>query len=81
MAGPQGLVTATLHGSGVNDRLDLQARGLPPTNGVYVLWGRPSRGSKELLGRFMVDRRGSCRVRFSVPHRGWSGFSLTRSAA
>lgn len=79
--GPGGLVTATLqHSGGMNDRVDVKARGLPRPDSVYLLWGRSHEGRKELLGRFMVDGRGSCRVHFSVPRGGWTDFKITAAA-
>jgi hypothetical protein len=76
--GPSGIVQATLaRGDGQNDRLDLQARRLPRPLRTYLLWGRTSDGRRELLGRFMVDRRGSCKVRLSLPHRVWASFAVT----
>lgn len=76
--GPTGIVRATLSpGDDENDRLDLQARRLPRPLRTYLLWGRTSDGRRELLGRFMVDRRGSCNVRLSLPHRAWASFAVT----
>lgn len=51
-----------------NVSLDLTARGLPVGRGhMYVLWAGDDGGRSMQVGRFMVDRTGSCRVRFNLP--------------
>ncbi len=76
--GTHGIVRATLtQGDGENDRLDLQATRMPRPLRTYLLWGTGADGRRELLGRFMVDRHGSCKVRLSLPHAAWSSFAVT----
>src|SRR5206468_7505572 len=48
-----------------NASLALTARGMPVRQGhLFVLWAGDDRSSMQ-VGRFMVDRRGSCRARFN----------------
>ena len=68
------------HSDARNDSLVLVAEALPVTRGrAFVLWaGDTSRGSM-LVGHFMVDRRGACRVRFNLPAtHAWGRFWITR---
>jgi hypothetical protein len=63
---------------GRNDSLALVAQRLPVNRRhVFVLWAADARSSM-LVGRFMVDQNGGCRVRFNLPadHR-WSRFWIT----
>jgi hypothetical protein len=56
------------HSDARNVSLDLTARGLPVGRGhMYVLWAGDDGGPSIQVGRFMVDRTGSCRVRFNLP--------------
>jgi hypothetical protein len=65
-----------VHADARNVSLALVARGLPLNRQhVFVLWARDDGSSME-VGHFMVDRSGSCRVRFNLPanhrwHRFW----------
>ena len=61
-----------------NTSLMLVARGLPTRRrDVYVLWAGDG-SSTVSVGRFMVDARGSCRVRFNLPGgRRWARFWVT----
>ena len=65
-----------------NVSLAFIARGLPVDRGrVFVLWaGDDSRTVRPMeVGRFMVDRRGGCRVRFNLPAtHDWGRFWITR---
>ena len=68
------------HSDSGNDSLVLVAESPPVTRGrVFVLWaGDTSRGPM-LVGHFMVDRRGACRVRFNLPAtHAWGRFWITR---
>ena len=68
------------HSDSGNDSLVLVAESPPVTRGrVFVLWaGDTSRGPM-LVGHFMVDRRGACRVRFNLPAtHAWDRFWITR---
>jgi hypothetical protein len=68
------------HSDSGNDSLVLVADALPVTRGrAFVLWaGDTSRGPM-LVGHFMVDRRGACRVRFNLPAtHAWGRFWITR---
>ena len=66
------------HSDKRNDSLALSARGLPlDRDHVFVLWAGDERTSME-VGRFMVDRTGSCRVRFNLPAtRDWERLWVT----
>jgi hypothetical protein len=71
---------ATLAASG---RVALEADGLPAGDGsAYALWaGRGEGGQRILVGRFMADPRGFCRVSFDVPDAGrWVRFWITPAA-
>jgi hypothetical protein len=58
------------HSDARNLSLTLSARGLPVDRGhVFVLWANDDARSRMLVGNFMVDRRGACRVRFKSPQR------------
>jgi ferric-dicitrate binding protein FerR (iron transport regulator) len=61
------------HSDARNVSLDLTARGLPVDRGdMFVLWAGDNGGPPTQVGRFMVDRTGSCRVRFNLPAtRAW----------
>ena len=65
-------------GDSHNVSLALTARHLPIDHGqMFVLWAGES-GSSIQVGRFMVDRTGSCRVRFNLPgNRSWRHFWVT----
>ena len=63
-----------------NASLALTARGMPLGYGhQFVLWASDDRSSMQ-VGRFMVDRSGSCRARFNLPanHR-WARFWVTEA--
>ncbi len=50
-----------------NASLALNARGMPlDRSHQFVLWASDDRSSMQ-VGRFMVDRSGSCRARFNLP--------------
>ena len=61
-----------------NSSLALSARGLPVDRGhQFVLWASDDRSSMQ-VGRFMVDRSGSCRARFNLPaSHTWTRFWVT----
>jgi hypothetical protein len=61
-----------------NVSLALTARDLPVDRGdVFVLWAGAERSSMQ-VGRFMVDRSGGCRVRFTLPAtHSWRRFWVT----
>jgi len=67
------------HSDARNDSLALTARGLPlGRDRVFILWAGDEGASME-VGRFMVDRFGSCRARFNLPAtHGWRRFWVTR---
>jgi hypothetical protein len=68
------------HSDTRNLSLALTAQRLPVDHGqVFVLWAGDNTRSRMEVGRFMVDRRGGCRVRFNLPatHR-WGRFWITR---
>ena len=61
-----------------NASLALSARGMPLDRGhQFVLWASDQRSSMQ-VGRFMVDRSGSCRARFNLPaDHAWTQFWVT----
>jgi hypothetical protein len=61
-----------------NVSLALIARQLPVNRGqVFVLWAGDDASSMQ-VGRFMVDRKGGCRVSFNLPAtHGWRRFWVT----
>ncbi len=61
-----------------NASLALTARGMPLDRGhQFVLWASDDRSSMQ-VGRFMVDRSGSCRARFNLPaSHTWTRFWVT----
>jgi len=63
-----------------NNSLALTARDLPIDRGtVFVLWAGDTARSPMQVGRFMVDRRGGCRVHFNLPaDHAWGRFWITR---
>jgi anti-sigma-K factor RskA len=63
-----------------NVSLALTARGLPVDRGqMFVLWAGDDTGTPMQVGRFMVDRRGRCRVHFNLPaNHHWGRFWITR---
>ena len=63
-----------------NASLALTARGMPVNRGhLFVLWASDDRSSMQ-VGRFMVDRSGSCRARFNLPaSHTWRRFWITES--
>jgi hypothetical protein len=65
---------------GRNVPLTLTAQRLPVDHGqVFVLWAGDKGRSSMQVGRFMVDRRGGCRVRFNLPAtHGWGRLWITR---
>jgi hypothetical protein len=67
------------HSDARNDSLALTARGLPLNRDhVFVLWAGDD-GTSMVVGRFMVDRFGGCRVRFNLPAtHAWQRFWLTK---
>jgi hypothetical protein len=64
------------HSDARNVSLGLVAEHLPVTGGrIFVLWAGDPRHAPILVGRFMVDRSGGCRVRFNLPaNHDWSRF-------
>ena len=62
-----------------NVSLALTAEHLPVTRErIFVLWAGDRTQEPMLVGRFMVDRSGGCRVRFNLPaDRDWSRFWIT----
>ena len=62
------------HTDSGNDSLVLVADALPVTRGrAFVLWAADTPRAPMLVGHFMVDRRGACRVRFNLPATDASG--------
>lgn len=64
------------------DRVILVARGMPVVRGnQYLLWTEAADGKTRMpVGRFMVDKSGSCRVRFTLPaSTRWRGFLVTQA--
>jgi hypothetical protein len=61
-----------------NSSLALTARGMPVRQGhMFVLWASDERSAMQ-VGRFMVDRSGSCRARFNLPaSHAWTRFWVT----
>ena len=61
-----------------NASLALTASGMPLDHGhQLVLWASDDRSSMQ-VGRFMVDRSGSCRARFNLPEsHTWTRFWVT----
>ena len=68
------------HSDSGNDSLVLVADALPVTRGrAFVLWAADTPRAPMLVGHFMVDRRGACRVRFNLPAtHAWGRFWITR---
>jgi len=68
------------HSDSGNDSLVLVAEALPVTRGrAFVLWAGPTSRGPMLVGHFMVDRLGACRVRFNLPAtHAWGHFWITR---
>ena len=68
------------HSDARNVSLDLTAHGLPVGRGhMYVLWAGDESQPAVPVGRFIVDRTGSCRVRFNLPAtHTWGRFWITR---
>ena len=66
------------HSDARNASLALTARGMPVDRGhLFVLWAADDRSSMQ-VGRFMVDRSGSCRARFNLPaSHTWTRFWVT----
>jgi hypothetical protein len=66
------------HSDARNSSLALSARGMPVDRGhLFVLWASDDRSSMQ-VGRFMVDRSGSCRARFNLPaSHTWTRFWVT----
>ncbi len=62
-----------------NASLALTARHMPVDRGhLFVLWASDDSSSMQ-VGRFMVDRTGSCRVRFNLPaNHTWTRFWVTK---
>ncbi len=63
-----------------NASLALTARGMPlDRSHQFVLWASDDRSSMQ-VGRFMVDRSGSCRARFNLPaNHPWTRFWVTEA--
>ena len=61
------------------DRVVIVARGMPGARRQYLLWTeRAGSAGRVPVGRFMVDRTGSCRVKFTLPAAArWRGFIVT----
>jgi hypothetical protein len=68
------------HSDTRNDSLVFVADALPVTRGrAFVLWAADASRSTMLVGHFMVDRGGACRVRFNLPAtHAWDRFWITR---
>jgi len=66
------------HSDAHNASLALTARGMPLEHGhQFVLWASDDSSSMQ-VGRFMVDRSGSCRARFNLPASdNWTRFWVT----
>jgi hypothetical protein len=66
------------HADGRNESLSLVARGLPKNRQhMFVFWAADGGSSME-VGRFMVDLRGACRVRFNLPaNHAWNRFWIS----
>jgi len=62
-----------------NASLALTAHDLPISRGqMFVLWASDD-SSSMVVGSFMVDRTGGCRVRFNLPDtHAWNRFWVTR---
>jgi hypothetical protein len=67
------------HSDARNVSLALIAERLPVTRGrLFVLWAGDRVHSPMLVGHFMVDRGGGCRVHFNLPaDRDWSRFWIS----
>lgn len=67
------------HSDARNASLALTAHDLPISRGqIFVLWASDDR-SAMVVGRFMVDKTGGCRVRFNLPDtHAWNRFWVTR---
>ena len=67
------------HADARNVSLALVARRLPLNRQhMFVLWAADDASSME-VGHFMVDRSGSCRVRFNLPaNHSWSRFWVSQ---
>jgi hypothetical protein len=63
-----------------NVSLALVAEHLPATGGrIFALWAADRAQASMLVGRFMVDRSGRCRVHFNLPaNHDWSRFWISR---
>jgi len=68
------------HSDARNVSLALVAEHLPATRGrIFVLWAGDRAQTSMLVGRFMVDRRGGCRVHFNLAaSHDWSRFWISR---
>jgi len=68
------------HSDARNVSLALVAEHLPATRGrIFVLWAGDRAQTPMLVGRFMVDRSGGCRVHFNLPaNHDWSRFWISR---
>jgi hypothetical protein len=67
------------HSDARNVSLALTAEHLPVTRGrLFVLWAGDRVHSPMLVGHFMVDHAGGCRVHFNLPaDRDWSRFWIS----
>lgn len=66
-----------------NVEVSLVARGMPRSEGdQFLLWAHPEQGGGATpVGRFMVDRTGSCRAHFNLPtHQHWTRLWVTPAA-
>jgi hypothetical protein len=65
---------------GRNASLALTAHGMPVNHGqLFMLWASDDPSSMQ-VGRFMVDRSGSCRARFNLPaNHDWSRLWVTEA--
>jgi hypothetical protein len=67
------------HSDARNVSLALTAEHLPAAPGrVFILWAGDRARTPMLVGRFMVDHSGGCRVRFNLPaNHDWNRFWIT----
>ena len=68
------------HSDARNVSLALTAEHLPVARErIFVLWAGDQTQAPMLVGQFMVDRSGGCRVRFNLPaNHDWSRFWITQ---
>jgi hypothetical protein len=63
-----------------NASLALAASGMPLDHGHQLMLGASDDAASMQVGRFMVDRSGSCRARFNLPtNHSWTRFWVTEA--